>query len=634
MKNLISRSMSILAAFALIFGSHFNAQASSAATTTLLVANQYYVSVTGSDTNPGTQAAPFNTISKAMSVALAGDLIYVRAGTYPAFSVAKSGLTISGYNSELPLISGGTGIRCSNKSNITIKGFEVTGASGSWIGAIMLDNCSNVVVSGNKVHDNIASTVSGIAVSGSNNKILNNEIYNNNFSGVRLSGTSLNNEIGFNRIYNHTLSTNDSDGIDLADATVTQTNIHDNTIFGNSDDGIDTWSSPGNTITNNVAYRNGGTGDGNGFKLGGNATGGNNRVVGNVSYSNLTCGFTSNGNGNYYEGNTSYNNGSCGFNDSWRNAGNTQPSSYINNLAYNNPGGNFKKSSYVTVFTGNSETLSTAVAPSAVPTITALPSLTATPTSVPTLKPTSTIPAATITAAPTNTPTSIPPTATATLVVVPASPTNTQIINPPTATPTELFVPAAPTNTPTSNPPTATSTIVVVPASPTNTQIVNPPTATSTAVVIPASPTPTLVITSAPPTAIPTLIHPSESGTVFDDKSYGLVYSSGWRNESNRRAYKNSYMFTTRNGSSMTFAFTGQAFSVIYKGGTAFGKFDVYIDNILVGTIDEKTPASAFQQRWDYPGLLTSGPHTLKLVFVTSDPSVKNFGSIDAVIIR
>lgn len=84
----------------------------------------------------------------------------------------------------------------------------------------------------------------------------------------------------------------------------------------------------------------------------------------------------------------------------------------------------------------------------------------------------------------------------------------------------------------------------------------------------------------------------------------------------------------------MTFAFTGQAFSVIYKGGTAFGKLDVYIDNKLVGTIDEKTPASAFQQRWDYPGLLTSGSHTLKLVFVTSDPSVKNFGSIDAVIIR
>ena len=84
----------------------------------------------------------------------------------------------------------------------------------------------------------------------------------------------------------------------------------------------------------------------------------------------------------------------------------------------------------------------------------------------------------------------------------------------------------------------------------------------------------------------------------------------------------------------MTFAFKGQSFSVIYKGGTAFGKLDVYIDNILVGTIDEKTPASAFQQRWDYPGLLAPGTHTLKLVFVTTDASTKVFGSIDALIIR
>jgi hypothetical protein len=84
----------------------------------------------------------------------------------------------------------------------------------------------------------------------------------------------------------------------------------------------------------------------------------------------------------------------------------------------------------------------------------------------------------------------------------------------------------------------------------------------------------------------------------------------------------------------MTFTFIGQSFSVIYKGGTAFGKLDAYVDNVLVGTIDEKTPASAFQQRWDYPGLLPPGAHTLKLVFQTTDASIKVFGSIDAVIIH
>jgi hypothetical protein len=150
--------------------------------------------------------------------------------------------------------------------------------------------------------------------------------------------------------------------------------------------------------------------------------------------------------------------------------------------------------------------------------------------------------------------------------------------------------------------------------------------------VIPASPT--LIITSVPPTAISTLINLAASDTVFDDKNYGFVYSAGWRSEANKQAVKYSYMFTTKNGSYMTFTFIGQSFSVIYKGGTAFGKLDVYVDNVLVGTIDEKTPASAFKQRWDYPGLLTPGTHTLKLVFVKTDTFAKTFGSIDAVIIH
>jgi len=130
------------------------------------------------------------------------------------------------------------------------------------------------------------------------------------------------------------------------------------------------------------------------------------------------------------------------------------------------------------------------------------------------------------------------------------------------------------------------------------------------------------------------LINLPVSDTIFDDKNTGFIYSSGWRNETNNKAYKRSYMFTTRNGSYMTFNFIGQSFSIIYKGGTAFGKLEAYVDNVLVGTIDQKTPASAFQQRWDYPGLLSPGTHTLKLVFVTTDASKKIFGSIDAVSIR
>jgi parallel beta-helix repeat protein len=42
----------------------------------------YYVSTTGSDTSPGTSAAPFRTINKAAQVAIAGDVVTIRNGTY------------------------------------------------------------------------------------------------------------------------------------------------------------------------------------------------------------------------------------------------------------------------------------------------------------------------------------------------------------------------------------------------------------------------------------------------------------------------------------------------------------------------------------------------------------------------
>ncbi len=50
---------------------------------TLLVnAKEYHVSKQGNDNNPGSKTAPFKTISKATTIALAGDIITVHEGTY------------------------------------------------------------------------------------------------------------------------------------------------------------------------------------------------------------------------------------------------------------------------------------------------------------------------------------------------------------------------------------------------------------------------------------------------------------------------------------------------------------------------------------------------------------------------
>ncbi|HEY3255894.1 MAG TPA: hypothetical protein VGJ91_18175, partial [Polyangiaceae bacterium] len=45
-------------------------------------AADYYVATTGSDANAGTLAAPFATLQKGADVAVAGDTVYIRGGTY------------------------------------------------------------------------------------------------------------------------------------------------------------------------------------------------------------------------------------------------------------------------------------------------------------------------------------------------------------------------------------------------------------------------------------------------------------------------------------------------------------------------------------------------------------------------
>ncbi|MCP9236143.1 DUF1565 domain-containing protein [Lewinella sp. JB7] len=47
-----------------------------------LSATDYYVSTDGDDENPGTKEFPFRTIARASAVLRAGDICYLRGGTY------------------------------------------------------------------------------------------------------------------------------------------------------------------------------------------------------------------------------------------------------------------------------------------------------------------------------------------------------------------------------------------------------------------------------------------------------------------------------------------------------------------------------------------------------------------------
>src|SRR2546423_11523661 len=56
-----------------------------------LFAATYYVATSGSDTNTGTIASPFATMQRAQAAASAGDIVYIRGGTYVMSEAQISG---------------------------------------------------------------------------------------------------------------------------------------------------------------------------------------------------------------------------------------------------------------------------------------------------------------------------------------------------------------------------------------------------------------------------------------------------------------------------------------------------------------------------------------------------------------
>ena len=216
---------------------------------------------------------------------------------------------------------------------------------------------------------------------------------------------------------------------------------------------------------------------------------------------------------------------------------------------------------------------------------------------------------------------------------------NTIIGSVPTSTssPFPTSTPISPTSTPIATLPAATNTAAPI-ASPTIPATATPLTSKSTALPTYTStsiPTlPTFTATVVPPTATAAGVPGSGTETIYDDRDSRFVYSSGWQDVNRKQAYSRSFKATSQNGAQVTFPFTGQSFSILYSGGNSYRKIDVYVDEVLVGTINQELSSSAFQMRWDYPGRLAIGNHTLKLVFVTTDTSNRTNGSIDAVIVR
>jgi hypothetical protein len=138
---------------------------------------EYFVSKTGNDSNPGTEAQPWKTIKKAADTMTAGDSVLIKAGTYnERVQPRNSGsageyITYTSYPNDTVVIDGsgidlpddwGGLVDITEKNYIKVSGLQIKNA-GPHINnqGILVDKCSYIVIENNYTYN---TTSSGIGV--------------------------------------------------------------------------------------------------------------------------------------------------------------------------------------------------------------------------------------------------------------------------------------------------------------------------------------------------------------------------------------------------------------------------------------------------------------------------------------
>ncbi|MGB9512457.1 MAG: putative Ig domain-containing protein [Candidatus Acidiferrum sp.] len=369
-----------------------SANSSSSATATLSLTvnatgtgSTYYVSPSGSDSNPGTQLSPWKTIQHAADSVQAGDTVYVMAGTYnESITIAVSGsaaagsVTFASYPGQTAIVDG-TGLSVSgdntqglfnieDESYVTIQGFTIENYTTSSANATP----AGIWVTGSGSYINILNnTVTNITTSSEKN---------GNAFGIAVYGSEAPAAISYitisgNTVYNN--KTGNSETVNV-DGNVTNFVISNNLIHDNDNIGIDAIGfegvSPdsaydyarngeisGNTVYNITAINN--PGEGNEYDADGIYCDGCASVVieRNLSYQNdLNIEVASEHSGHYSTGVTVRNNvvyaaNSVGISIGGyaSNVGGTQNCTIVNNTLYgddtkNTGSGEFQVQYYAT----------------------------------------------------------------------------------------------------------------------------------------------------------------------------------------------------------------------------------------------------------------------------------------------
>jgi hypothetical protein len=244
------------------------------------IAATYYVSTSGSDSNPGTQAQPWATLQKAVDTIASGDTILVTPGTYVGCRIRYSGA--AGAPKTLTVQTAGTvlvnapGPLCRRPSDIeiisedwgatptsywVIDGFEVINSPKWGIDGI---RPYNITVRNNVVHNNGTSgTFTGIHQGFCDYALVENNVsYSNSEHGLYCTNSA---DYGVAR--RNVLYSNGSEGMHMngdarqgGDGIMTGWLVEKNIAYNNVNHGYDGDGVEYTTWKNNLAYDNGSKG--------------------------------------------------------------------------------------------------------------------------------------------------------------------------------------------------------------------------------------------------------------------------------------------------------------------------------------------------------------------------------------
>lgn len=256
-----------------------------------------FVAADGSDGNDGRSAErPVETLQRAADLAEPGDVVWVRDGVYSS----DVEFTTSG-TADAPIVFESQPGECA----------ILDGAGNEPGRRVTFDSVDHTVFRNFVVRN---SPAEGLFLEDSNENVLTNlRLHDNFYSGITNLGGDRNR---FAYIISHdNMDTRgvDADGISISsgDGNVVSHCV----VYGNSDDGVDTWRSTHTVVERCVAFRNGRrNGDGNGFKAGGAGGTVNTVVRYSIAFQNRSNGFDYNTGGRVtFDHNTSFANGRYGF---------------------------------------------------------------------------------------------------------------------------------------------------------------------------------------------------------------------------------------------------------------------------------------------------------------------------------